>query len=96
MDAESDDGDTGTRLKKGAEAILRELTLKRLKTTHPFTYFEYISRLLEAVMAGAAGCTYSILFEAAATVFANLPENFEVGPELWLQALQSATEAIKK
>lgn len=45
MDGESGDADTGSKMRQGAEAILRELGLKRLKTTHPFTFLEYLSRL---------------------------------------------------
>lgn len=95
IDNERGDGDTGTRIKQGAEAILKELSLKRLKTTHPFTFFEYISRLLEVTMGGVLGSIYSILFEAAAKPFSTLSETSNAEANVWLQSLRSANEALK-
>lgn len=95
IDAERGDGDTGSRIKQGAEAILKELSLKRLKTTHPFTFFEYISRLLEVTMGGVLGTIYSIFFEAAAKPFSDLPETSTADANVWLQSLRCAIEALK-
>lgn len=95
IDSERGDGDTGYRIKKGAEAILNEMTVGRLKTTHPFTFFQYISRLLEVVMGGVLGCAYSILFEAVSGTFSELSETDEPNAGLWLKALKRAVEAMK-
>lgn len=95
IDSERGDGDTGSRIRQGAEAILRELSLKRLKTTHPFTFFEYISRLLEVTMGGVLGNIYSIFFEAAAKPFLNLPEEYVADVNIWLRSLESANDAVK-
>lgn len=95
IDSERGDGDTGSRIRKGAEAILNEMTVERLKTTHPFTFFQYISRLLEVVIGGVLGCVYSILFEAVSGPFADLQESEAPNAKLWLKALRKGVEAMK-
>lgn len=95
IDSEKRDGDTGTRIKKGAEAILNEITVGRLKTTHPFTFFQYISRLLEVVMGGTLGCIYSIFFEAISGPFADLPESETPAIRQWIKAFKIGIDAIK-
>lgn len=95
IDSERGDGDTGTRIRRGAEAILNEFTVGRLKTTHPFTFFQYISRLLEVVMGGTLGCIYSIFFEAASGPFSDLPENETPNAKLWLKSLKKGVDAMK-
>lgn len=95
IDSERSDGDTGSRIRKGAEAILNEMSVERLKTTHPFTFFQYISRLLEVVMGGVLGCVYSILFEAVSGPFSDLPETEVPDASMWLTALKAGVEAMK-
>lgn len=95
IDLERGDGDTGSRIRQGAQAVLKEMTLERLKTTHPFTFFQYVSRLLEVVMGGTLGCIYSILFEAVAGVFADLPESATPCAKVWLLALKNGTDALQ-
>lgn len=95
IDSERGDGDTGARIKKGAEAILNEMIVGRLKTTHPFTFFQYISRLLEVVMGGTLGCIYSIFFEAISGPFGDLYETETLNSKLWLKALKKGVDAMK-
>lgn len=95
IDSEKGDGDTGARIRKGAEAILNELNVGRLQTTYPFTFFQYISRLLEVVMGGTLGCIYSIFFEAVSEPFSDLSENETLNAKLWLNAFKKGIDAIK-
>lgn len=95
MDAEAGDGDAGSQLKRGCEALLTELQSGRLKTTHPFTFLEYASKIVEVTVAGAAGLLYGIMFEAAASAFGDLEEGFPVTEHLWLASLEAAKEAVK-
>lgn len=62
----------------------------------PFTFFESLSKILEATVGGTLGCIYSILFEAVSLCFSELPETFEVTAQTWLEALQMAAEALRK
>lgn len=95
IDSENGHADSGTRIKRGAEAILNEMNLGRLKTTHPFTFFQYISRLLEVVMGGTLGCLYSIFFEAISGPFADVPERETPNARVWLKALKRGIDALK-
>jgi dihydroxyacetone kinase len=68
FDAEAGDGDTGTTLKKGAEAIKHAAKSGKVITDRPFAMLETISTVLESEMGGTSGALYSILFAAAAKV----------------------------
>lgn len=68
----------------------------KLITNYPFTFFESMSKILEATVGGTAGCIYSILFEAAGNCFGGFCEDDEVTPFMWLKALEVASKALKR
>ncbi|XP_018577868.1 triokinase/FMN cyclase-like isoform X2 [Anoplophora glabripennis] len=96
VDSEICDGDAGTRLKNTAKVLLKRIRDDKLITNYPFTFFESLSKILEATVGGTAGCIYSILFEAAGNCFGGFCENDEVTPFMWLKALEVATRALKR
>ncbi|KAJ8932689.1 hypothetical protein NQ318_000605 [Aromia moschata] len=78
IDSERGDGDTGTRLKIACEVLMKRMKDKKVITNYPFTFFESLSRLLEATVGGSIGCIYSTIFEAAANCFGRFNEHDEI------------------
>ncbi|KAJ8910807.1 hypothetical protein NQ315_014515 [Exocentrus adspersus] len=96
IDSGVGDGDAGTRLKYAALVLLKRMNADKLVSNYPFTFFESLSKLLEATVGGTAGCIYSILFEAAGNCFGNFCEYDEVTPFMWLKSLEAAGRALKR
>ncbi|XP_069701381.1 triokinase/FMN cyclase isoform X1 [Periplaneta americana] len=96
FDAEAGDGDTGTTLKRGAEAIKRASKSGKLITNRPYVMLETISTILESTMGGTAGALYSIFFAAAAKAFQKKNENDPVNAQTWLEALREGIAAVMR
>lgn len=94
MDCETGDGDTGSALQKGAEAINIHARTKLLNFTYPFVFFTMLSELTEKNVNGALGCVYSVMFEAAAGEFSDKMESHCVDVRIWLEALKKAVNAL--
>lgn len=94
IDSESSDGDTGTRIKSGVEAIQKEIKEKTIDFVHPFNFLIKLSEVFECTICGTLGCIYSIFFEASANSFLNIPETEVINAEMWLNAFTSAIEAL--
>ncbi|VEN60429.1 unnamed protein product [Callosobruchus maculatus] len=95
IDSERGKGDTGSRLKRAAETLLKRMQQDKVITNCPFAFLESMSKLLERTVGGATGCIYSIMFEAAALVFGEMQEEDIIMPETWLHALEQARDALK-
>ncbi|MCK0746622.1 dihydroxyacetone kinase subunit DhaK [Chromohalobacter nigrandesensis] len=67
LDARSGDGDAGSSLVEGADAIELALTAGRLDTAHPERLFAGLGQCLATGMGGSSGVLLSILFTATAT-----------------------------
>ena len=94
MDCETGDGDTGSALQKGAEAVNVHARTKLLNFTHPYVFFTMLSELTEKNMGGALGCVYSVMFEAAAREFSDKTEAHRVDIRTWLEALKEAVNGL--
>lgn len=79
-----------------AEVLLKRMQKNKLYSDCPFTFFESLSKTLESAIGGTLGCIYSILFEAAATVFDNYSEDLQITPFMWLSAFESAAAALQR
>ncbi|GAB2796835.1 dihydroxyacetone kinase subunit DhaK [Halomonas shantousis] len=66
LDAKSGDGDAGSSMVEGADAIQRALEAGRLNTAQPDKLFAGIGQCLSQGMGGSSGVLLSILFTAAA------------------------------
>nr|CAI5858753.1 unnamed protein product [Callosobruchus analis] len=96
IDSERGKGDTGSRLKRAADTLLKRIQENKVITNCPFAFLESMSKLLERTVGGATGCIYSIMFEAAALVFGEMQEEDIIMPETWLHALEVAGDALKR
>ncbi|WP_280563996.1 dihydroxyacetone kinase subunit DhaK [Chromohalobacter sp. 48-RD10] len=67
LDAQSGDGDAGSSLVEGADAIEQALTAGRLNTAHPERLFAGLGQCLATGMGGSSGVLLSILMTATAT-----------------------------
>ncbi|WP_280541421.1 dihydroxyacetone kinase subunit DhaK [Chromohalobacter sp. 11-W] len=67
LDAQSGDGDAGSSLVEGADAIEQALTAGRLDTAHPERLFAGLGQCLATGMGGSSGVLLSILMTATAT-----------------------------
>ncbi|WP_280570313.1 dihydroxyacetone kinase subunit DhaK [Chromohalobacter sp. 296-RDG] len=67
LDARSGDGDAGSSLVEGADAIEQALTAGRLDTAHSERLFAGLGQCLATGMGGSSGVLLSILFTATAT-----------------------------
>lgn len=89
------DGDCGTVLKRGAEAIIS--MLKESELTGDLTLdLSSIVRVVESTMDGTSGALYAIFLNAVTRDFGQrkLPEATTATTEIWIQALQSAMQTL--
>ncbi|XP_012283909.1 triokinase/FMN cyclase isoform X2 [Orussus abietinus] len=96
MDEDSGDGDCGTTLRKGADALKSAIKAGEIEATKPFVAFSQISHIAETLMGGLQGGLYSIFFDAGAKVFAGCPEDRTIDASIWLEALTSGNDAISE
>lgn len=96
IDSESGSGNTGTKMKNGAQTILLETKKKTLTFYHPKVFFESLSIIAEKRICGTLGLLYSILFEAAANCFRKLPESHFVTVYTWFKCLSESCDVLKR
>ncbi|XP_046825465.1 triokinase/FMN cyclase-like [Vespa crabro] len=94
MDKECGDGDCGTTLARGANAIKTAIKENKINSTNPFVTFTNISCIIEKEMGGLQGGLYSLFFHAIAKVFAET--NDQVIPRTWLNALIAGNKVISE
>ncbi|KAK2586481.1 hypothetical protein KPH14_010750 [Odynerus spinipes] len=92
MDKDCSDGDCGTTLARGANAIRTAIKENKINGTCPFVTFTHISCIVEKLMGGLQGGLYSLFFHAVAKVFAENDE--EIIPRTWLNALIAGNKVI--
>lgn len=83
LDTQSGDGDAGSSMQEGADAIAGALEAGRLDTAHPDRLFAGIGQCLAKGMGGSSGVLLSIFFTATATAMErhDLPESLWQGVE---------------
>ncbi|XP_043493371.1 triokinase/FMN cyclase-like isoform X1 [Polistes fuscatus] len=92
MDRESGDGDCGTTLAQGANAIKDAIQENKLNSTNPFVTFTQISYIIEKEMGGLQGGLYSLFFHAVAKIFGETVD--QITPHTWLNALIAGNKVI--
>jgi len=94
LDTQSGDGDCGTTLKRGLDALCASLgpadEPKELFTC-PHQLALHMAHTVEEAMGGSSGALYSLFLSAAA-----VPLVKGASPEHWLQALEAGIQAITK
>lgn len=95
IDSELGDGDTGSTLSRGAEALLLELSSQKIALQDPFVMLSQISSVLMKWMGGTSGALFSIFFQCASGAFSVSSDNrHSVGN--WMRAVASGMEGVKK
>lgn len=95
IDSELGDGDTGSTLARGAEALLSELSRQKIALQDPFVMLSQISSVLMERMGGTSGAIFSIFFQCASGAFSVSSDNrHSVGN--WMRAVTSGMEGIKQ
>ena len=91
------DGDCGIGLKRGAEAVTKELDGGDLPTD-AVAYLGKIIPVVENVMDGTSGAIYAIFLNALAFGLReqDTGSNQEVGAQMWAKACQSALKDLAK
>lgn len=92
MDSELGDGDAGTVLRSGAEAIKSALKEGQLELSRPFLFLQSIGQVLGGRMGGTTGALYDVFFTSSSKVFQTANE---VTPQLWCAALRGGVEAVQ-
>ncbi|CRK97710.1 CLUMA_CG011090, isoform A [Clunio marinus] len=93
LDSEFGDGDTGTTLSRGAEALLKELQSHRLNVCDPHEMLLQISTILMSSMGGTSGAIFSIYFQYASKAFVSFKKH---SIECWMESLLLGIDGIMK
>ncbi|CAH1792414.1 unnamed protein product [Owenia fusiformis] len=94
LDSKCGDGDCGTTLRRGSEAILKRLGLPEspsLPVHYPHSMLLAVAQIVEEEMGGSSGALYSLFFTAAAK-----PLTTHVTSQAWVDALQAGNDAITR
>lgn len=69
VDGELGDGDTGSTLSRGSEAVLSKLNERKLNVDNPYELLLQISSVLMESMGGTSGAIFSIFFQCVSKAF---------------------------
>lgn len=93
IDSELGDGDTGSTLARGAEALLCSLSRQKIALQDPFVMLSQISSVLMAQMGGTSGAIFSIFFQCASGAFSVSSDNRH-SVDNWMRAVTSGMKGI--
>jgi triose/dihydroxyacetone kinase / FAD-AMP lyase (cyclizing) len=93
MDGELGDGDTGSTLSRGAEALLKTLLEHKIDLNDPFEMLHDISAILMDSMGGTSGAIFSIFFQCASDAFVNANEH---SMKCWTKAVSLGISGIMR
>lgn len=93
IDSELGDGDTGSTLSRGAEALLRDLKNEKINVRDPHSMLLQISSTLMDSMGGTSGAIFSIFFQCASSSFSDFNE---YSVKNWTNSLSVGIEGIMK
>lgn len=93
MDGELGDGDTGSTLSRGADALLTRLNSDELNANDPHEMLISISTILMNAMGGTSGAIFSIFFQCASKAFQPADQH-SVGN--WIEALSQGIDGISR
>jgi triose/dihydroxyacetone kinase / FAD-AMP lyase (cyclizing) len=71
----SGDGDTGSTLLKGANAVVQHLQDHTIILEYPTLLLQNLAKIIRDSMGGTSGALYALFFQAAANAFANVSDN---------------------
>lgn len=91
VDSELGDGDTGSTLSRGAEAMQASLKESKIALDNPFEMLLQISSLLMNSMGGTSGAIFSIFFQCAADSFCDANQHTV---ERWMSAVSRGIAGI--
>lgn len=93
MDSELGDGDTGSTISRGAEALLSSLKQQKVNVNNPKELLLQISSILMNSMGGTSGAIFSIFFQCSSKAFTDSNEhsinNWMNGLLLGMQGIMS-------
>lgn len=95
IDTELGDGDTGSTLARGAEALLCYSGRQEIALQDPFVMLSQISSVLMEQMGGTSGAIFSIFFQCASGAFSVSSDNHH-SVDNWMRAVTSGMEGIMK
>ena len=92
------DGDCGIGLKRGAEAILKQLDRSSRQPSDATLFLDKIIPVVESNMDGTSGALYAIFLNALAHgLRQQSPQSpAPITPQIWASALQSSLDALSK
>lgn len=98
LDAEFGDGDTGTLLANGANAIQQALNSDKLNLMYPCILLHDLAEVVMNSMGGSLGAIFCIFLEAAAEAFLIEEDVLNVSNpiSLWILALKFGVRAIQR
>ncbi|CAH0564076.1 unnamed protein product [Brassicogethes aeneus] len=95
IDAETGDGDTGSRLKTSCEVVLNRIKEKKMIYENPFAFFDGLASVLETLVGGTMGSLYGIFFRTISNYFAKIDSDIEITANHWIGALEKSLEVFK-
>ncbi|KAK6183653.1 hypothetical protein SNE40_011087 [Patella caerulea] len=94
LDTQAGDGDCGTTVTRGAQAILKKLGDKSspgLPVTNPYSLTLALATIVETDMGGSSGALYSLFLTSAAQCLQT-----KISSSSWIQALNNGIAAIQR
>ncbi|XP_050407646.1 triokinase/FMN cyclase [Patella vulgata] len=94
LDTQAGDGDCGTTVTRGAQAILKKLGDKSspgLPVTNPYSLTLALATIVETDMGGSSGALYSLFLTSAALCLQS-----KISSSSWIQALNNGITAIQR
>lgn len=91
MDGELGDGDTGSTVSRGAQALLQALMKQKVHVADPLVMLLDVSKVLMDAMGGTSGAIFSIFFQFASKAFSE--DNLH-SIENWMKALRLGMNGI--
>ncbi|KAK9310259.1 hypothetical protein QLX08_000285 [Tetragonisca angustula] len=88
-------GDYGTNLARGAEAIKNAIQRNEILGTNLYVTFSQISHIIHKTVSGIQGGLYSLFFHYVAQTFSRYQSDQKITVDVWLHVLTTANKAIE-
>ncbi|KAF3422236.1 hypothetical protein E2986_13376 [Frieseomelitta varia] len=88
-------GDYGTNLARGAEAIKNAIQKNEILGTNLYVTFSQISHIIHKTVSGIQGGLYSLFFYYVAQTFSRYQSDQKITVDVWLHVLTTANKAIE-
>ena len=96
MDQQFGNGDCGTSLARGANAIQHAIQENKILGTNVCVTFTQISQIIERTVGGVQGGLYSLFFHNIAKTFSEYENDKKLTADMWLHALGKAKDMIEQ